>query len=64
MTNDDWIGVNEMGGNINLYPTEVYGIFLFYFLNIITFGLVMAVLLDGFSNYLEEEEDNLENEFI
>jgi hypothetical protein len=64
MTNDDWIGVNIIGSNSNVTLTFFYCVSMMFIVNYITFGLMMAILLDGFGKYLEEEEDNTENEYI
>jgi hypothetical protein len=32
---------------------------MIYFINFMTFGIVLAILLDGFQKYINEEEDDL-----
>lgn len=49
-TNDDWYGVIILGTRYsNVYLTILYCIALLYILNYMTFGLVLAIILDGFS---------------
>lgn len=48
MTNDDWYGVLILGTNINVIFSLIYSLSMVFFLNYITYGLVMAILLDGF----------------
>jgi voltage-dependent calcium channel L type alpha-1S len=64
MTNDDWIGINEMGSQSNITFTFLYCVSMMYVVNLMTYGLTMAILLDAFGKYLEEEEENEDNEFI
>lgn len=40
----------------------IYCLVLVYVLNFMTFGLVLAIILDGFSTYSIEEELNEEDE--
>ena len=35
-----------------------------FIINYMTYGLMMAIMLDAFGKYLEEEEDNSDNEYI
>jgi hypothetical protein len=64
MTNDDWYGVLYMGVDQNKYFGLAYSYSMMYIVNFVTYGLVMAILLEGFGKYLDEEEDNSENEFF
>lgn len=48
MTNDDWFGVLVLGSEINLVFAMIYSLSMVFFLNYLTYGLVMAILLDGF----------------
>lgn len=64
MCNDDWYGVLVLGTGVTRYFTIVYLFLLIFLVNYLTYGLVMAILLDGFGKYLEEEEENSENEYV
>lgn len=48
MTNDDWYGVYVIGGNLNYIFAVIYSYSMVIVLNYITYGLVLAILLDGF----------------
>lgn len=52
MTNDDWYGILALGSEINMVFAFIYSFSMVHFLNYITYGLVMAILLDGFGEYL------------
>jgi len=52
MTNDDWYGVYVIGSDIDHTFSIIYSFSLVLILNYLTYGLVMAVLLDGFGKYL------------
>ncbi|CAD8110423.1 unnamed protein product [Paramecium primaurelia] len=54
MTNDDWYGVLILGTQVNQIFAFIYSFSMIHFLNYITYGLVMAILLDGFGEYLVE----------
>jgi hypothetical protein len=54
MTNDDWYGVLVLGTKVNQVFAFLYSFSMIHFLNYITYGLVMAILLDGFGEYLIE----------
>ncbi|CAK66104.1 unnamed protein product (macronuclear) [Paramecium tetraurelia] len=54
MTNDDWYGVLALGTKVNQIFAFIYSFSMIHFLNYITYGLVMAILLDGFGEYLIE----------
>ncbi|CAD8075875.1 unnamed protein product [Paramecium primaurelia] len=54
MTNDDWYGVLALGTQVNQIFAFIYSFSMIHFLNYITYGLVMAILLDGFGEYLIE----------
>jgi hypothetical protein len=64
LTNDDWYGVLYMGAEVNKYLGLLYSYSMMFVINYLTYCLVIAVLLDGFGKYLNEEEDNSENEFF
>lgn len=49
MTNDDWFGVYRIGTTVNLELTVVFSFVLVFTLNYFVFGIMMAILLDGFS---------------
>ena len=49
MTNDDWYGVLYMGVEVNKYYALAYSFSMMIIINYCTFGLVIAVMLDGFS---------------
>lgn len=52
MTNDDWYGVYVLGSGINFTFSIIYSFSLVLILNYLTYGLVIAILLDGFGKYL------------
>lgn len=62
LTNDDWYGVLILGSSVSRFGTIFYCFSMIYIVNYLTFGLVMAILLDGFSQYLEEEGED--DEFL
>ncbi|CAD8187071.1 unnamed protein product [Paramecium octaurelia] len=64
MTNDDWFGVYKVGTEVQTELSITYSIVLVFTLNYFTFGIMMAILLDGFSQYLERESTNEHNEFM
>ena len=53
MTNDDWYGVFVLGTDINETFAVVYSYSMVIVLNYLTYGLVLAILLDGFGKYLD-----------
>lgn len=53
MTNDDWYGVLVLGTGINKTFAVVYSYSMVIILNYLTYGLVLAILLDGFGKYLD-----------
>ncbi|CAD8111377.1 unnamed protein product [Paramecium primaurelia] len=57
MTNDDWYGVYVMGGSLNYIFAVIYSYSMVIILNYLTYGLVLAILLDGFGKYLGNEEE-------
>lgn len=57
MTNDDWYGVYVMGGGLNYNFGVIYSYSMVIILNYLTYGLVLAILLDGFGKYLGNEEE-------
>lgn len=60
-TNDDWYGVVLLGTTYSdTWVTIIYQTLLLYILNFMTFGLFIAIILDGFSKYLTRENDELE----
>ncbi|CAD8084276.1 unnamed protein product [Paramecium sonneborni] len=64
MTNDDWFGVYRIGTEVKKELAVTFSIALVFTLNYFIYGIVMAILLDGFSQYLERESSNEENEFM
>ncbi|CAD8120846.1 unnamed protein product [Paramecium sonneborni] len=62
MTNDDWYGVYVIGSDINFTFSIIYSFSLVLILNYLTYGLVMAVLLDGFGKYLDQPIEEIQNE--
>ena len=61
LTNDDWYGVLELGTFYsNKYITIIYMFFLVFILNLLTIGILIAILLDGFVliNVNENENEN------
>ena len=53
MTNDDWYGVYAIGSQVNLTAAVIFSFSMVLILNYLTYGLVLAILLDGFGRYLE-----------
>ncbi|CAK56623.1 unnamed protein product (macronuclear) [Paramecium tetraurelia] len=64
MTNDDWFGVYRIGTEVQTELSITYSIGLVFTLNYFIYGIMMAILLDGFSQYLERESTNDQNEFL
>ncbi|CAD8106693.1 unnamed protein product [Paramecium sonneborni] len=64
MTNDDWFGVYRIGSEIQKEFSIAYSILLVFTLNYFIYGILMAILLDGFSQYLERESTNENNKFL
>ncbi|CAD8198931.1 unnamed protein product [Paramecium pentaurelia] len=62
MTNDDWYGVYVIGSDINFTFSIIYSFSLVLILNYLTYGLVMAVLLDGFGKYLDQPIEEIQNQ--
>ncbi|CAD8196993.1 unnamed protein product [Paramecium pentaurelia] len=62
MTNDDWYGVYVIGSDIDHTFSIIYSFSLVLILNYLTYGLVMAVLLDGFGKYLNQPIEEIQNE--
>ncbi|CAK56635.1 unnamed protein product (macronuclear) [Paramecium tetraurelia] len=62
MTNDDWYGVYVIGSDIDFTFSIIYSFSLVLILNYLTYGLVMAVLLDGFGKYLDQPVEEIQNE--
>ncbi|CAD8054705.1 unnamed protein product [Paramecium primaurelia] len=58
MTNDDWYGVYVMGSDINYTFAVIYSYSMVIILNYLTYGLFMAILLDGFGKYLNQSIEN------
>jgi hypothetical protein len=59
MTNDDWYGVYVIGGDINYTFSIIYSFSLVLILNYLTYGLVIAILLDGFGKYLDKPVEEI-----
>jgi hypothetical protein len=58
-TNDDWFGVIVLGTKFSSkVPSVLYCVILAYMINLTTLKLVLAVILDGFSNYFLNKEKN------
>ncbi|CAD8095967.1 unnamed protein product [Paramecium sonneborni] len=57
MTNDDWYGVYVIGSEINTVAATIYSFSMVIILNYLTYGLVLAILLDGFGRYLDEKDE-------
>lgn len=53
MTNDDWYGTLVLGTNVNRDFGVIYSYSMVIILNYLTYGLVLAILLDGFGKYLD-----------
>lgn len=58
MTNDDWYGVYVMGSDQNYTFAVLYSYSMVIILNYLTYGLFMAILLDGFGKFLSQPADN------
>ncbi|CAD8147067.1 unnamed protein product [Paramecium octaurelia] len=58
MTNDDWYGVYVMGSDLNYTFAVIYSYSMVIILNYLTYGLFMAILLDGFGKYLDQSIEN------
>ena len=58
MTNDDWYGVYVIGTGLNKISATIYSFSMVIILNYLTYGLVLAILLDGFGKYLDEKEED------
>lgn len=54
MTND-WYRVYILGSEINIVASMIYSFSMVIILNYLTYGLVLAILLDGFGRYLDEK---------
>lgn len=55
VTNDDWFGVLILGTTYGYkWPTVLFIFSMIYLINFMTVGIVMAILLDGFSKYINE----------
>ncbi|CAD8181015.1 unnamed protein product [Paramecium pentaurelia] len=57
MTNDDWYGVFVLGTEISTVAAIIYSYSMVIILNYLTYGLVLAILLDGFGRYLDEKDE-------
>ncbi|CAD8114498.1 unnamed protein product [Paramecium sonneborni] len=62
MTNDEWYGAFVLGSQINLTAAYIFSFSMVIILNYLTYGLVLAILLDGFGRYLEQKNDLEGNE--
>lgn len=57
-TGDDWYGLLVLGvNNSNEWSTLFFSISMVFIVNYMTFGLVMAIILDGFSAIVGMDED-------
>lgn len=57
-TNDDWYGVILLGTSYsNPTLTLIYCIVLLYILNLMTFNLVIAIILDAFQKSVADVEE-------
>lgn len=60
VTNDDWYGVFNLGASYSYkWPTVLFVFTMIYLINYLTLGILMAILLDGFSKYINEQEDDV-----
>jgi hypothetical protein len=63
-TNDDLYGVIVLGSeHADPWLTLLYSTLVLYILNFMTFGLVIAILLDGFSKYLIHDPEEIEQSY-
>jgi len=63
-TNDDLYGVIRLGSEYaSPWTTFLYSTMVLYVLNFMTFGLVIAIILDGFSKYLIDESDEISEKY-
>ena len=62
-TNDDWYAVFVLGTQFpeTLYATYFFCYTLVFFVNYMTFGVSIAILIDGFSK-LKSEHENIDVE--
>lgn len=58
MTNDDWYGVYVIGTGLNMDAATIYSFSMVIILNYLTYGLVLAILLDGFGKYLDVKDED------
>ncbi|CAD8191236.1 unnamed protein product [Paramecium pentaurelia] len=56
MTND-WYRVYILGSEISIVASMIYSFSMVIILNYLTYGLVLAILLDGFGRYLDEKAE-------
>ena len=62
MTNDDWYHVYVNGNvNGNRYATHIYIFLMIIIINISLLGLALAIILDGFTVYLDKDFSSIEN---
>lgn len=61
MLNDDWYGVYTYGTDVYIAGALVYSFSLVFGLNYLTYGIFLALLLDGFAVYFEAKFSNKED---
>lgn len=56
-TTDDWYGLFHLGiDHSSKWATIIFVFSLIYFLNFMIFGLVLAIILEGFSKFINDED--------
>jgi hypothetical protein len=56
-TNDDWIMSYDLGmAHSAKWATALYFLVIIYVVNYMMFGFIMAILLENFQKFLEEDE--------
>lgn len=68
-TNDDWYGLLILGTTYSsVWQTLVFLMTMIVIINYLTFGLLMAIILDGFNKYLlqieSDEQDTTSQETL
>ena len=57
-TGDDWYGLLVLGiKNSDEWSTLFFSVSMIFVVNYMTFGLVMAIILDGFSTIVTENNN-------
>jgi hypothetical protein len=63
-TTDDWYSLFELGvHHSSKWLTIIFVFSTIYFVNFMIFGLVLAIILDGFSKFIHDQDEELESQF-